>query len=120
MPPAPSCITKRTIAWSCLISSTVMLLFNVVFLTFGFPTLLQSTIQSYIVIDSQEKFDKTLGQVMESRITQTFYNLTNAHDLMYVTPAPKPIFKEVVVEYAVKMQAAAAVPQNTWPSPSVQ
>ena len=60
-------ISKLQLAKVCIGGSTVMLLFNIFFITFAVPSIMQGMVQSAVTVDSQDKFDAGLGKEMEVR-----------------------------------------------------
>ena len=57
------------------------------------PSILLSTLQESTAPTSVAAFNKLHGKRVYSDLEIEYFNLTNAHELHTVTPAPAPIFK---------------------------
>ena len=101
--------SRTRCAWFFVVASPIVLLINLLAVSMWMPDAFTTVVQGTVIIDSQSKFDKTLGkeQAFYETYVYTFYNLTNAHALQHDTPAPKPIFADVRVPVQYKQQARA-------------
>ena len=109
MAPCSKHFSRTRCAWFFVVAAPIILLINLLAVSIWMPDAFTSVVQSTVILDSQSKFDETMGK--ESEMYETFvytiYNLTNAHALQHDTPAPKPIFADVRVPIRYKQQARA-------------
>jgi len=80
-----------------------LLMFVMIFLgEFLVPSMIAGAIDDLLPIKSQSNLDdmfKDGADIKTAPISITFFNLTNGYELMTVTPAPKPHFVPVVVDF---------------------
>ena len=69
------------------------------------PNMAATATRSAVVIDTLAKFDASpMSSPLNATETFTFFNLTNAYELQTQVPAPKPIFREVAVQFNYQSQ----------------